>query len=297
MTQTKTKISCFDIRASNLFSSNLAYVIYTSGSTGKPKGTLTTHANVIRVVRNTNYIELTERDRVLQLSNYAFDGSVFDIYGALLNGAALVLIDREKVSAVNRLAAYILRQQVTLFFVTTALFNMLVDFEINSLKNIRKVLFGGERISVEHARKALATLGKSKIIHVYGPTETTVYATYYFIDDIAEKTLTIPIGKPIANTTIYILDKYMNPVPPGIFGEIYIGGDGVARGYLNNPELTADRFKRNVISHSSLVIGNNQRNESSSNFTNILPGGCLTGLLNSQGGSISKLKSAASAWN
>ncbi|HLP61133.1 MAG TPA: amino acid adenylation domain-containing protein, partial [Candidatus Deferrimicrobium sp.] len=231
----------------------LAYIIYTSGSTGKPKGTLTTHANVIRVVRNTNYIELTEHDRVLQLSNYAFDGSVFDIYGALLNGATLISIDRETVPAANRLAAFILREQVTVFFVTTALFNTLVEFELTGLANIRKVLFGGERVSVEHSRRALATLGKGKIIHVYGPTETTVYATYYFIDHIDEGAVTIPIGKPIANTDIYILDKYLNPVPPGVPGEIYIGGDGVARGYLNNPELTSEKFNRSYRTHMTYI--------------------------------------------
>jgi amino acid adenylation domain-containing protein len=235
-------------------SNQLAYIIYTSGSTGKPKGTLTTHKNVIRVVKNTNYIALTGHDKVLQLSNYAFDGSVFDIYGALLNGAALVLVDKKTLSEANRLATLITREQVTVFFVTTALFNTLADVALSCLKDVRKVLFGGERISVEHTRKALAALGKGKIIHVYGPTETTVYAAYYFIDSINEAAVTIPIGKPIANTTIYILDKYLNPVPPGVLGEMYIGGAGVARGYLNNPELTAERFNRSYRSYRTNIF-------------------------------------------
>ncbi|NIM15274.1 MAG: amino acid adenylation domain-containing protein, partial [Candidatus Aminicenantes bacterium] len=232
--------------SSNQFSThhsgNLAYVIYTSGTTGQPKGTLVTHCNVNRVVKNTNYIELYANDRILQLSNYAFDGSVFDIYGALLNGAALVMLEQEKVLAVDQLAEVISNKQVTVFFVTTALFNALVDIRIDCFKNIRKVLFGGERVSVEHSRKALEYLGKDKIIHVYGPTETTVYATYYFIDTIDEACSTIPIGAPIANTTAYILDSYLHPVPVGVAGEVYIGGDGVARGYLNNPELTSEKF-------------------------------------------------------
>ena len=221
---------------------NLAYVIYTSGTTGKPKGTLTTHVNVIRVVRNTNYIELTENDRILQLSNYAFDGSVFDIYGALLNGAALVLIKPGDVLAADRLTEAIEGQAISVFFVTTALFNTLVDIQIDCFRRIRKVLFGGERVCREHAVKAFKYLGKNRIIHVYGPTETTVYATYYPIDRIGADLRTIPIGKPIANTSVYILDKYMRPVPPGVYGEVYIGGDGNARGYLNKPELTADKF-------------------------------------------------------
>ncbi len=221
---------------------NLAYIIYTSGTTGRPKGTLTTHYNVIRVVKNTNYIDIEEYDRILQLSNYAFDGSVFDIYGALLNGAVLVMIEWENVLAVDRLSALIKREKVTVFFMTTALFNALVDIQIDCFKSVSRILFGGERVSVAHSKKAFTYLGKARLIHVYGPTETTVYATYYFIDRMDETMSTIPIGTPISNTIVYILDKGMKPVPQGVIGEIFIGGDGIARGYLNRPELTAERF-------------------------------------------------------
>ncbi|MGE5340111.1 MAG: amino acid adenylation domain-containing protein [Candidatus Omnitrophota bacterium] len=221
---------------------DLAYVIYTSGSTGKPKGVLTMHANVTRVVRNNNYVDISPEDRILQLSNYAFDGSVFDIFGALLNGAALVMISKDDVLAVDRLSDIIRREAITVFFITTVLFNTLVDMEIECFDHVRKVLFGGERVSVEHSWKALERMGKGKIIHVYGPTETTVYATYYFIDEIGEAAKTIPIGGPLANTMVYILDNHFKPVPLGVNGEIYIGGEGLARGYLNNPETTAERF-------------------------------------------------------
>ncbi|MGE5339957.1 MAG: amino acid adenylation domain-containing protein, partial [Candidatus Omnitrophota bacterium] len=224
------------------YSSALAYIIYTSGSTGKPKGVLTMHFNVTRVVKNTNYIDITPLDRLLQLSNYAFDGSVFDIYGALLNGASLVLIGKETGSSMDYLTREIGRHQITVFFVTTALFNALTDFEKESLKSIRRILFGGERVSVDHCQKALAFFGKGKIIHVYGPTETTVYATYYPVDSIADKAMNVPIGYPLSNTAIYLLNKYMNLVPVGVAGEIYIGGQGTARGYLNNPELTSEKF-------------------------------------------------------
>ncbi|NIM16421.1 MAG: AMP-binding protein, partial [Candidatus Aminicenantes bacterium] len=147
------------------------------------------------------------------------------------------------------------RESITVFFVTTALFNTLVDLNIGCFTGIRKILFGGEKVSVEHSRKAREYLGKDRIIHVYGPTETTVYATYYFIDDIAETAGTIPIGKPISNTTIYILDKNMKPVPIGVYGEIYIGGTGTARGYLNRPELTAEKFMSAPASSSSSSWG------------------------------------------
>ena len=239
-------------------SSNLVYVIYTSGTTGKPKGTLTTHYNIIRVVRNTNYIEVGSEDRVMQLSNYAFDGSTFDIFGALLNGAALVLIKKEHVINVDQLAELIKKEEITAFFVTTALFTTLVDLELDCFETIRKVLFGGERVSLEHSKKALNYLGKNRVIHVYGPTETTVYATYYSIDSIDEDLGTVPIGKPISNTTLNILDAAMKPVPIGIAGEIYVGGDGLARGYLNRPELTAEKFIDNpnssIVTHHSKLL-------------------------------------------
>ncbi|MCP5052937.1 MAG: amino acid adenylation domain-containing protein, partial [bacterium] len=221
---------------------NLAYVIYTSGTTGKPKGVLTTHYNVTRVVLNTNYIELTENDRLLQWSNYAFDGSVFDIYGALLNGGALVLTRAEDIASVDRLAEVITGQAIDIFFITTAFFNLLADLRPRVLDNVRQVLFGGERVSFEHTRLALERSGGGKIIHVYGPTETTVYAAYYPVNDIDERTAAVPIGKALSNTSVYILDKSLRPVPIGVTGEIYIGGPGTARGYLNRPELTVERF-------------------------------------------------------
>jgi amino acid adenylation domain-containing protein len=231
---------------------NLAYVIYTSGTTGKPRGTLITHTNVIRVVRNTNYIDITEQDRILQLSNYAFDGSVFDIYGALLNGAVLVMINREDVLSTEKLSEVIKKNGITLFFVTTALFNTLIDLGIDCFDGVRKVLFGGENVSVEHSKRALEYMGMDRILHVYGPTETTVYATCYPINEIDEGAGTIPIGGPISNTAVYILNKHLKPVPTMVCGEIYIGGEGLSRGYLNQPELTAKKFIK--LHHSPFMI-------------------------------------------
>ncbi len=223
-------------------SASLAYIIYTSGTTGRPKGNLTTHYNVTRVVKETNYISLKEDDRILQLSNYAFDGSVFDIYGALLNGSTLILVGQEQLLSLEKLSRLIQKEKVSLFFITTALFNTLIDFNLACLKNVRKMLFGGERASVQHVRKALEHLGRGKLINVYGPTETTVYASYYPVEQIAAGASNVPIGTPISNTTIYVLDEDLHPRPLGIGGEIYIGGDGLARGYLNQPELSAQKF-------------------------------------------------------
>ncbi|MCP4219224.1 MAG: AMP-binding protein, partial [bacterium] len=155
---------------------DLAYIIYTSGSTGTPKGTLISHRNVARVVKNTNYIDIRPGDRLLQLSNYAFDGSVFDIYGALLNSAALVLVNKQDVASPERLSRLIKKEKITMFFVTSSLFNVLADGYLDHFESVRKVLVGGERLSVKHIRKALEILGPGRIINGYGPTETTVFA-------------------------------------------------------------------------------------------------------------------------
>ncbi|HDR7471131.1 amino acid adenylation domain-containing protein [Bacillus toyonensis] len=223
---------------------NLAYVMYTSGSTGKPKGILTQHKNVTRVVKNTNYIDITEKDTLLQLSNYAFDGSTFDIFGALLNGARLVLITKEAILNMDNLLQ-IIEEEITIFFVTTALFNTLVDVNIESFFNVRKILFGGERASVTHVKKALKYMGKEKIIHVYGPTESTVFSTYYNVNEVKDILDTVPIGAPLANTDIYILSNENHLQPVGVIGELCIAGDGLARGYLNNPKLTEEKFVKN----------------------------------------------------
>ncbi|MGX5439997.1 non-ribosomal peptide synthase/polyketide synthase [Bacillus thuringiensis] len=223
-------------------SSDTAYIIYTSGSTGTPKGVIIPHYSAIRVVKNTNYIEINDNDTILQLSNYSFDGSIFDIYGALLNGAKLVMIEKDTVLNLSKLARLIREEQISIMFITTALFNALVDLEIDCLETIRKILFGGERVSVPHVRKALEKLGEDKIIHVYGPTESTVYATYYFINEVTE---IIPIGKPLANTVTFIVDKNYNLLPVGVPGELCISGDGLSKGYLNNEKLTVEKFVPN----------------------------------------------------
>jgi len=224
---------------------DLAYIIYTSGSTGKPKGVMIEHRNIINMVKDTNCIDIKQDDRILQLSNYAFDGSKFDIYSALLNGAAIVMIDKDDAANIEKLSRIICDKGITISLITTALFNVLVDMKIESLKNMRKILSGGERVSADHVRKALKQLGPGKVIHVYGPTESTVYSTYHFVDSIGENAATIPIGKPLANTRVYIVDKNLKLQPVGVGGELCISGDGLARGYLNNPGLTGEKFINN----------------------------------------------------
>jgi amino acid adenylation domain-containing protein len=225
--------------------SDLAYIMYTSGTTGTPKGTLTTHANITRVVRDTNYIEITGHDTLLSLANYAFDGFTFDLFGALLNGAKLVLAPQETILHIGKLAQLIEDEHVTVMFVTTALFNVLVDAGSGWMKGMRKVLFGGERSSVHHVRKALQLMGKDRLIHVYGPTETTVFATFHPVNEVAEEAVTVPIGTPLHLTGAFILGPTDQLQPIEAVGELCLSGTGLVRGYLNRPELTAEKFVRN----------------------------------------------------
>ena len=226
---------------------NLAYIMYTSGTTGQPKGILTRHYNIVRVVKKTNYIEIGSDDKLLQLSNYAFDGSTFDIFGSLLNGATLVLMDQETVINLEELSTLIEEEKVTITFITTALFNAVIDLDPGIFANLRKILFGGERVSVPHVRRALEYLGQDRIIHVYGPTESTVFATYYHINHVEPGRDNIPIGSPIANTKIYILGANDQLQPIGVTGELCIAGDGLAAGYLNKGDLTEEVFVENPI--------------------------------------------------
>ncbi|MGM1019428.1 MAG: non-ribosomal peptide synthetase [Bacillota bacterium] len=222
--------------------SHLAYVMYTSGSTGIPKGIMIENINVMRIVKDSDYIQITPQDTILQLSNFAFDGSIFDIFGSLLNGARLVLADKETVLNVSELAQLILKENVSVFFVTTALFNTLVDHEIHCFSNVRKVLFGGERASIVHVNKAFQWMGVGKIIHMYGPTESTVYAMYHEVHELNEELDTIPIGRPIKNTEVLVLNSENHSQPIGAIGELCIAGEGLARGYLNNQQLTQEKF-------------------------------------------------------
>ncbi|MCG5104728.1 non-ribosomal peptide synthetase [Oceanobacillus alkalisoli] len=230
-------------QAEQLNANQPIYIMYTSGSTGKPKGVIISHYNVNRLVRNQNFIDITPEDNLLQLSNYAFDGSVFDIYGALLNGAALTLITKEDTIHLKKLAEVIRNNGVTISFMTTALFNTIVETRIDILGSItNKILFGGERVSLRHVDKAFQSLGRDRLIHVYGPTEGTVYSSYYPVNHELRSSFTVPIGKAISNTQLYVLNEDYQLCPPTIPGELYVGGDGLAQGYVNLADMNEQVF-------------------------------------------------------
>lgn len=218
-----------------------AYVSYTSGSMGRPKGVLVPHRGVVRLVKNTNYIDLKPDDVLLHLSPLAFDASTFEIWGALLNGGRVVLLppgppDLEEISEVIR------RDGVTTAWLTAGLFHLMVEQCLDGLKPLRNLLAGGDVLLPQTVRKARQALSGCRIINGYGPTENTTFTCCHTIVEEDDAAPSVPIGRPISNTQVYVLDAQLQPVPIGVAGELYAGGSGVALGYLNQPRLTAERF-------------------------------------------------------
>jgi amino acid adenylation domain-containing protein len=221
---------------------HLAYIIYTSGSTGRPKGAAVPHRAVVRLVQNTDYVSLTSADRVAQASNASFDAVTFDVWGALLNGAVLVGLSREVMLSPARLASEIAAHGITTMFVTTALFNVLARNYPEAFRSLRWLLFGGEAVDPNAVRDLLAAGGPEHLLHVYGPTENTTFSTWHEVGHVPADAHTVPIGRPLANSSARVLDAALNPVPAGVLGELYVGGDGLARGYWRQPSLTAEKF-------------------------------------------------------
>ncbi|MEH2235106.1 non-ribosomal peptide synthetase [Nostoc sp.] len=224
---------------------NLAYVMYTSGSTGIPKGVSVIHRGVVRLVKETNYAHLTDEEVILQLAPISFDASTFEIWGCLLNGGRLIIYPPHTPS-LEELGQIIQQYQVTTLWLTAGLFHLIVDEKIDVLKSLRQLLAGGDVLSVPHVQKFLQRIENCQLINGYGPTENTTFTCCYTITAPLQPGVSIPIGRPIANTQVYILDNNLQAVSIGEVGELYIGGDGLARGYLNRPDLTAEKF----ISHS-----------------------------------------------
>ncbi|WP_430014744.1 MupA/Atu3671 family FMN-dependent luciferase-like monooxygenase [Microcystis protocystis FBCC-A270] len=234
---------------STVSADNLAYIIYTSGSTGKPKGVEITHRSVNRLLFGVNYVHLDATQRFLQMAPIAFDASTFEIWGALLHGARCVIFT-ENIPTSTSLQNAIDKNGITVLWLTAALFNKIIDDNSQALSGIKQLLIGGEALSVAHVHKALAALPLTQITNGYGPTESTTFTCCYPIPKQLEAAIkSIPIGRPISNTQVYILDSYLQPVPIGVVGELHIGGFGVARGYLNRPELTQEKFIANPFSN------------------------------------------------
>ncbi len=222
---------------------DLAYVMYTSGSAGVPKGVAVPHRAVIRLVLNTDYVQLGPDDRIAQASSVSFDAATFEFWGALLSGAELIGMDQDTLLSPTALASHISRYRITTLFITTALFNLLAREAPGIFGGIKQVLFGGERVDPKWVLQVWRTGRPDRLLHVYGPTETTTFATWFEVTSVEPGATTLPIGRPLANTRAYVLDPFDQPVPVGVPGELWIGGDAVACGYFNRPDLTAASFR------------------------------------------------------
>jgi amino acid adenylation domain-containing protein len=230
------------------YANALAYVMYTSGSTGIPKGIAIEHASISRLVLNTNYVDLEPADCIAQVSNTAFDAATFEIWGALLNGAGLVIADRDISLAVDEFVGFLRGQKISVLFLTTALFNQIVQQQTDAFAGLRYLLFGGELVDPEQVKKVLKHGKPEYFLHVYGPTEGTSFSSWYEIESVSDRAQTVPIGSALANTRLYVLDAALKPVPEGVSGELYIAGEGLSPGYLNQPSETAAKYVPDVFS-------------------------------------------------
>ena len=229
---------------------NLAYVMHTSGSTGTPKGVLVENRAIVRLVRNTNYCAFGPQEVFLLFAPISFDASTFEIWGALLNGGRLVVMPPDA-SSLDALAQAIKEYGATTLWLTAGLFHLMVEQQLDGLRPLRQLLAGGDVLSPSHVQTFLESVPDAALINGYGPTENTTFTCCYTLPRRQPALDSIPIGRPISNTQAYVLDAEMNPLPAGEAGELYAAGDGVARGYLDDPEATSAKFVRDPFASDS----------------------------------------------
>ena len=231
----------------NIEPDNLAYMIYTSGSTGQPKGTVIPHKGLNNLTYNQiRDFSVTGNSKVLQFASFGFDASISEIFMALLSGATLVMIDNEVKKDIDKLIDVFNKEEITTVTLPPTLLNILPPDKLQTLETI---ISAGEKLTVEIANK---WKDKVNLINAYGPTESSVGVTCYRVEDLSGDWGSVPIGKAIDNVEVYILDDELNLVPQGVTGEICIAGDGLARGYWNKPELTAEKFVPNIYGKGKL---------------------------------------------
>jgi amino acid adenylation domain-containing protein len=218
---------------------SLAYVCYTSGSTGAPKGVCVTHRGVVRLVRDGDYADFGPDETFLQLCTLTFDPSAFEVWGALCNGGRLVIYPPGTMS-LSELADCVDQEDVTTLWLTTGLFHRMVDGYLDRLGGLRQLLAGGDVLSPAHVNRVRRAHPQLRLINGYGPTENTCFTTCHEVTDAVGET--VPIGRPITDTRVYVLDEKLAPLPDGEWGQLYVGGGGLARGYLGQPGITAARF-------------------------------------------------------
>lgn len=229
--------------------SNLVNVIYTSGTTGKPKGVMVEHRGVVSLVMNCGYVELSSADVFIYLSNPSFDAANFEIWGALTQGARLLIPAGKSSIEPEQMKEFLDISKISVLFVTKTLFDNLFYFDPTMFKQLRYILVGGEVLNAKIMADFIAQSERPEVVYnVYGPTESTTFATIFRCGSFEGA---VPIGKPINTRKLYVLDDEHNLLPTGVAGELYIGGAGIARGYLNRPTLTLEKFIDNPFLSSS----------------------------------------------
>lgn len=232
-----------NINCKNLSFDSIAYIMYTSGSTGKPKGVMVKHRNIVRLVKNNSFIKFNQNERILQTGSIVFDACTFEIFGALLNGFELYIIKKEELLDSSLLQDYLIKNKITVLWLTAPLFNQLCEENPHMFSNVKTLLTGGDVLSPKHINMAMTANPELTIINGYGPTENTTFSCCFTVDK--KYTNSIPIGKPISNSTAYVVSPFGNLCPIGVPGELWVGGDGVSKGYLNNATLTNEKFIEN----------------------------------------------------
>lgn len=226
---------------------SLAYVMYTSGSTGRPKGVMVENRAIVRLVRNTNYCRFGTDEVFLQFAPASFDASTFEIWGPLLNGGRLAIAS-PRATSLQDLGRLIGEYGVTTVWLSAGLFHLMVEQRLDDLRPLRQLLAGGDVLSSDHVQLFLEKLPHCSLVNGYGPTENTTFTCCHVMGAGERVPDSVPIGRPISNTQVYILDEQLHPVPAGRAGELYAAGDGLARGYLKDPEGTAAKFLKNPFS-------------------------------------------------
>ena len=224
-------------------SESVAYILYTSGSTGTPKGVQVPHRAISRLVLNNGYADFNARDRVAFASNPAFDASTLDVWAPLLNGGCVVVVEQAVLLSQAAFAALLEEQAVSVLWMTAGLFHQYADALLPVFRQLRYLIVGGDVLDPLVINRVLAHGKPQHLLNGYGPTEATTFSTTFEITTAG--TAAIPIGRPLANAQAYVLDARQQPLPLGVTGELYIGGAGVALGYLNQPQLTAEKFIAN----------------------------------------------------
>jgi len=230
---------------------DLANILYTSGSTGKPKGAMLEHCGVLRLVVDTKWLTFSADDVFLQISALSFDLSTFEVWGPLLNGGAVVTAPQSP--SLGEIERLLEQFKVTTLWLTAGLFNVVMEERPAAIRNIKHLLTGGDIASPRHARIALEHLKQGELINCYGPTENATFSTCHRVKRSDTEHPSIPIGLPVDKSPVYLLDESMKPIRGLQVGEIFVGGEGLSRGYWNRPELNAEKFLQIEVEPNTVV--------------------------------------------